>query len=343
MATDTTPPPAPHSSSGRFTLIFLGLLTAVLAAAMRGGAAGPGAGRLQTSSHLRTAPRAAGLTPPPARGALKEILGRVYRSFGENRTPAVAAGITFFGLLAIFPAIAAFLAIYGLFADAGAIQGQLSSLSGILPEGAIEIIGDQIKQIAGRGGSTLGLAFAVSFVTSLWSANSGLKALIDGLNIAYGRSEKRGFVGLNLASLAFTLGTIIALLLAMGLFAVVPAVPGFLNLGGGVQKLVAFARWPASLLTITLALGVLYRYGPSPPGGRWRWVTPGSAVAAALWLVASAAFSFYVSHFGSYNATYGSLGAAVGFMTWIWLSAIVVLIGAELNGELERSGQPSYR
>jgi membrane protein len=260
----------------------------------------------------------------------------IFRSFGENRIMAVSAGITFFGLLAIFPAMAAFISVYGLFADPSVIQKELSLLTGLLPGGAVEILSDQVTRIAGKGRSTLGFAFAVSFATSLWSANAGMKALIDGLNIAYGRTEKRGFISLTLVSLAFTIGAIIALLLTTGLVIIAPAEIAAIGLGGPGHALVTFGRWPAVLIMTILALAVLYRYAPTPQGRKQRWVTPGSVMASAVWLGASSAFSFYVSNFGSYNATYGSLGAAVGFMTWIWVSTMVILMGAELNGELAK-------
>lgn len=336
MDTETTPRSKLQSSTaapGGFWVTWLSVFTAVLASA----AARPANGGLTRQLVDIAAPQTAGASDQAAsspRPGWGEILKRLYRSINDNRILAVAAGITFYGLLAIFPAIAALLAIYGLFADVGSVQKQLSALQGVLPGGAIEIIGDQVKRIASKGGSTLGLAFAVSFATSLWSANAGMKALIDGLNIAYGRTEKRGFIKLNLASLGFTFAAICALVVAMGMVVVAPVVLGYIGLGDA-GRLISLGRWPALLAFVILALAVLYRFAPSPDGGKWRWITPGSLIAAIIWLAASAAFSYYASHFGSYNATYGSLGAAVGLMTWIWISVIVVLVGAELNGQLE--------
>jgi membrane protein len=269
----------------------------------------------------------------------KNIAMRLYKAIGEDRILAVSAGITFYSLLAIFPAVAAFLAVYGFFADVGTVQSHLASLTGILLSGALDVIGDQVKRIASKGGSTLGFAFAVGFVASLWSANAGIKALIDGLNIAYGKPESRGFIKLNLISLGFTFGALICVLAAFGFVVVAPLTLRYVGLGDAGQAVIAIGRWPALLLIVLLALAVLYRYGATPRGAKWRWVTPGSAAAALLWLLASAGFSFYASHFGSYNETYGSLGAAIGFMTWIWISTIVILVGAELNGMIEKSKQ----
>jgi membrane protein len=269
----------------------------------------------------------------------KNMARRLYAAIGEDRILAVSAGITFYSLLAIFPAIAAFLAVYGFFADVGTVQSHLASLAGILPSGALEVLGDQVRRIASKGGSTLGFAFTVGFLASLWSANAGMKALIDGLNIAYGKPESRGFIKLNLISLGFTVGGLVCALAAFGFVVFAPLMLRYIGLGDGGQTVIAIARWPALLLTVLLALAVLYRYGTTPRGAKWRWVTSGSALAAFLWLLASVGFSFYASHFGSYNETYGSLGAAVGFMTWIWISTIVILIGAELNGIIEKSKQ----
>lgn len=332
------------AAPGGFLTTWLGVSAAVLTSA----AVRPQEGGLARRLTDIAAPERVALTvvDQPASSQWRgwtSIGERVYRSAIENRILAVSAGITFYGLLAIFPAMAALLAIYGLFADIGAVQDQLSSLAGVLPDGAIEIIGDQVKRIASKGGSTLGLAFAISFATSLWSANAGMKALIDGLNIAYGRTEKRSFIRLNLVSLGFTLGAICALLLAMVLVVVVPLAVGYLGLGDAGRTIITFGRWPTLLLFVILALAVLYRFAPSPDGEKWRWITPGSLTAAIAWLAASAGFSYYASNFGSYNATYGSLGAAVGLMTWIWISMIVVLAGAELNGQIEAGATSSVQ
>jgi membrane protein len=149
----------------------------------------------------------------------------------------------------------------------------------------------------------------------LWSANAGIKALIDGLNIAYGRPESRGFIKQNLISLGFTVGGLGCVLAAFGFVVIAPLMLRYVGFDDAGQTIISVGRWPALLLIVLLALAVLYRYGATPRGATWRWITPGSAVAALLWLLASAGFSFYASHFGSYNETYGSLGAAVGFMT----------------------------
>jgi membrane protein len=269
----------------------------------------------------------------PAKG-WKDIFWRVYQEIGKDRIVAVAAGVTFYGLLALFPAIAAIVSLYGLFADPSTINEHLAKLSGLLPGGATDIISEQVKRIASKGGGTLGLTFFTGLAISLWSANAGMKAVFDALNVAYGEEEKRGFVMLNLQSLAFTFAMIAFLLLAIGGIVVIPVILKFFWLGK-VEWLISFLRWPVLYLGVLFALACLYRYGPSRDKPQWRWVTWGSAIAGAVWLIGSMLFSWYVANFGNYNETYGSLGAVIGFMTWMWLSTTIVLIGAEINAEIE--------
>jgi membrane protein len=269
----------------------------------------------------------------PARG-WKDVLWRIWKGFNSDRILSVAAGVTFYVLLALFPGVAALVSLYGLFADRGTIGAHLDLLTGVLPEGALQIIGDQVTRIEGQK-STLGFAFFGSLVISLWTANSGMKALFDAMNVVYGEDEKRGFLALNLRALGFTLGAIAFLLLALVAIVVVPIVLNYIGVPGGGQRALSMLRWPILLIIALFALAVLYRYGPSRRHAKWKWITGGSILAASLWLSGSLLFSWYVANFSTYNATYGSLGAAVGFMTWIWLSSTIVLLGGELNAELE--------
>ncbi|MHB2210935.1 YihY/virulence factor BrkB family protein [Methylobacterium sp. CM6257] len=264
----------------------------------------------------------------------KDVTLRVYQEFNRDRLLLVAAGVTFYAILALFPAIAALVSLYGLVADPSTINQHLNDLRGVLPGGAIDVIGDQVKRLTAKGGGTLGLTAVISVLISLWSANGGIKAIFEALNIAYEEEEKRSFVMLNLQSFAFTLGALLFVVLALTGIVVVPAMLQVLGLDEKAWY-IALLRFPALLLLVIGTLAVLYRYGPSRRKPKWRWVTWGSAVAGVLWLIVSGLFSWYVANFGSYNETYGSLGAAVGFMTWIWLSTTVVLLGAELNAEME--------
>jgi membrane protein len=270
----------------------------------------------------------------PAKG-WKDILLRVYQNVSDHRVVALAAGMTFYSLLAIFPALAALVAIYGLFSDPARITSHLDTLSGFLPGGAIDVARDQLTRVASKGGQTLGLAFLIGLAVSFWSANAAMKSLIDTLNIVYAEKEKRGFIKLNIISLSYTLGAILFTLSALGAVVVLPVALSYVGLSNAGDLLLRIGRWPALLVLLTLALAFIYRYGPSRQTARWRWITWGSALAAILWLAASVLFSWYAANFGNYNATYGSLGAVIGFMTWLWISAIVILIGAEVDAEME--------
>ena len=270
----------------------------------------------------------------PARGWW-EILKRVQAEIGNDRVLAVAAGVTFYALLAIFPAIVALVSLYGLFADPSTISEQINAMNGLMPGGALDIIGEQVKRIASKPKGSLGLGTLVGLGTALWSANAGMKAIFDALNIVYDEKEERGFFKLNAMSLLFTVGAIAILLLALASVVLAPIIFNFGGIGHALQIAVGLARWPILLILIVVALAVLYRYGPSRRKPKWRWVTWGSGFAAVTWVIGSMLFSYYVSKFGSYNETYGSLGAAIGFMTWIWLSTTIVLVGAEINAETE--------
>jgi membrane protein len=263
----------------------------------------------------------------------KDILLRIYEGISEDRILANAAAVTFYTLLALFPGIAALVSIYGLFADPGSMANQLDAASGILPSGALDVVRDQLTRLTSQGTTSLGISFVIGLVISLWSANGGIKALFDALNAVYEEKEKRSFVRLNAISMAFTIGMITFLLIALVGVVALPIALKYLP--GFIGSVLNIARWPVLLALVAFGLSLIYRYGPSRREPRWRWVTWGSAFAAVVWLAASALFSWYAANFGSFNKTYGSLGAVIGFMTWIWLSVIVVLIGAKMNAETE--------
>jgi membrane protein len=242
--------------------------------------------------------------------------------------------VGFYALLALFPAIAALIAIWGLAFDPQQIEQQITAISQFLPEQAGAIITDQARQVAAAGGG-LGLAAVIGILLALYSASKGIKALIEGLNIIYDEQEKRGFIKLNLMALVITLGIIVALIVALGVIVVLPIVLELLGLGPIVDALVSIVRWPLLFAFAMLVLAALYRWAPSRAPARWRWVTWGAAIATLIWVLGSIAFSIYVRNFGSYNETYGSLGAVIILLMWLWLSAFVVLLGAELNAEME--------
>ena len=270
----------------------------------------------------------------PAHG-WKDIAVRVYRNIQDHRLMLIAAGVTYYSLLALFPALAALVSLFGLVADPEAIQQQLANMEGVVPEGALQIIGDQISQLQAQGGGTLGLYFFIGLAISLWSANAGVKSIFEALNVVHDEPERRSFIQYNLQALLFTLGGILFIILAVTGIVVLPAVLAFVGLQSMAGWIISIVRWPLLLIAILLGLALLYRYGPSRENPEWRWVSPGSIFTAVVWLAGSILFSWYVSNFGSYNKTYGSLGAVVGFMVWMWLSATIVLIGAEINAETE--------
>jgi membrane protein len=264
------------------------------------------------------------------------LLWRTYAKINDNRLLSVAAGVVFYSLLALFPALTAFVSLYGLFANSSTIDSQVSALSAVLPGGALDIVHEELKRLAANNGANLGIGFVVGVLVALWSANAGTKAIIDALNVAYGEKEKRSFIRLNLVSLLYTLIGMASLMLAIGVVMVAPIVLGRLDLGALAGKLVSVVRWPILLALVLIGLAAVYRYVPCRREPRWRWITPGSLFTAVAWSVSSLLFSWYIADFGHYNATYGSLGAAIGMMTWMWISMIVILVGAQLNAETEQ-------
>ena len=265
----------------------------------------------------------------------KDILLRVYNGITDDRILANAAGVTYYALLALFPGIAAVVSIYGLFADPNAIISHIDTMVGFAPGGAIDVIRDQLTRLSAQGSTKLGVSFLIGLVFSLWSANSGIKALFDSLNVVYEEEEKRSFIRLNTVTLCFTIATIGFLLVALACVIAFPVVLNHLPAAGVTGRLLNIVRWPVLLVLVAVGLTLIYRYGPSRTEPRWQWISWGGAFAAAIWLAASALFSWYAANFGSFNKTYGSLGAIIGFMTWMWLLIIVVLVGGKLNAVIE--------
>ncbi len=280
-----------------------------------------------------------GPTRIPAQG-WKDILLRVVSKISANRVMLVAAGVTFYALLALFPALTALVSIYGFVADPETVIEHSQALSRVMPEGAVGIIHGQLERIAGGPTGQLSLGFIIGLAIALWSTNTGVKAIMDSINVAYEEQESRGFIRLHLVSFLFTLGGIAFIILALTMIVVLPVVFSFLGLEGIGATLIQLLRWPVMLLVVIVALGILYRYGPSRQRAQWRWITPGASFAAIAWLVVSILFSWYVANFDTYNETYGSLGAVIAFMVWMWLSATVVITGALLDAEIEHQVEP---
>lgn len=264
-----------------------------------------------------------------------DVVRRTWSRVGGEHVSMISASIAFYGLLALFPAIAAMIAIGGSVISPHELQTQMTTVSSVLPPEAASIILNQAKQVASNDSGGLALAAIVGLLVTLYSASRGMKALMEGLNIVYGETESRGLIRLNLAAFTLTLGLILGMVLALTIVAVVPAVIAALGLSGILQWVVSLVRWPILFLAAMLGLGVIYRYGPSRRAPRWTWVSWGSLSGTALWVLGSVVFSAYVSNFGSYNETYGSLGAVIILLLWFWLSAFIVLLGGGLNAELE--------
>jgi membrane protein len=264
-------------------------------------------------------------------------LRRTFREVNEDRLSMVAAGVTYYILLAAFPALGVLVSLYGFFTEPADLAEQIQALAPVMPPGTLDIIGKQLSDLAHQEATALSITFIVSFLIALWSAISGVKAMFEALNIAYDEAEKRSFIMLNLLALGFTLGAMVVAMLVIVAIGVVPAVLAFLYLDGWVDALARIAPWPLVALLVFGGIVMLYRYGPSRKPPSFAHVMRGAIIATLVWLVASIGFSFYLANFADYNATYGTLGALIGLLVWIWLSVYIVLVGAEYNKERERS------
>ena len=279
----------------------------------------------------RTA-RTPGELPPPA---WRDIFWRVMDEIGRDRVMIVAGGVTFYAILSLFPLIAAFVALYGLFADRSDVAGLIDGMRGAVPQELLELVEEQLDRLLSVESGTLTLTSLIALAIAFWSANGGIKGLMEAMNIAYDEREERSFVVLNLTAMSMTLGGMALVAVLIALSAVLPALVALFPGGGLRDTLLLWGRWPVMAGLLILALAVLYRFGPHRRSAKWRWITPGAAVAALGMIAVSAAFSFYTANFAAYGETYGSLGAVVAVMMWFWLTSIVVIVGAEINAELE--------
>lgn len=261
----------------------------------------------------------------------KDIAVRVKDSLRDDQVSLLAAGVAFFTLLALAPALAAVVSIYGLVTTPAEASKQIADFTTALPKDARSLLADQVKTVAGGNPRGLGIALVIGILLSLWTASGGMKQLIEAVNVAYDESETRKFLRLRGLALLFTLGMIVVFVATLGLLAVLPAV---VNSSAG-QVVANVVRWPLLAVLMAVALAVLYRYAPDRDNPKLRWVTWGAGIATLLWVVGSVLFTIYVSNFGHYNKTYGSLGAVVVLLLWLYLSAFIILLGAEINAEME--------
>jgi membrane protein len=271
----------------------------------------------------------------PPRG-WKDILWRAWAEISDHNLFLIAGGVTYAVLLALFPGLAALVALYGLAFDTGQIEQQVAALAGVLPAQTQELLSQELHSLVESSSGTLGFTAAVGLLLALWSASRGMSGLITAINIAYEEKERRSVLRFNLIALGLTLGLVIGGVLAIALIAIVPAAVQLLADGSATRWLMLLVRWPLLILLGMLGLAVLYRFGPDRDKPQWRWVSPGAIAATLCWIVASIGFTTYVANFNSYNKTYGSLGGVVILLTWLYLSALMVLLGAVINAQCER-------
>jgi membrane protein len=268
------------------------------------------------------------------RAGWRRILAGTARRVQRDKVDIVASGAAFWALLALFPAIAAVLAMSAWVLEPGAMRDQISALTAPLPEEAETLLNDSAEEVASRDRAAgLGALIAIGF--AVWTASAATRTLMDGLNTAHGEAERRGFFRFNFVALLLTFGMFVGFIVSVVTIVVVPATlahqPGL----SWTASLVDWLRWPVMAIFAMGGLATLYRYGPSRRNARWRWVSIGAVAATAMWILVSLAFSLYVSEFAAYNRFYGTLGGVAVLMIWFWLSAWIVLAGAELNSEIE--------
>ncbi|MFO7478121.1 MAG: YihY/virulence factor BrkB family protein [Methyloceanibacter sp.] len=260
---------------------------------------------------------------------------RVWIESGRDNLSVVAAGCAFYALFAVFPGLSALIALYGLTADPATVELQFGMLKSVLPPQAYEIVIDQIRRVAEAPGHSLGWGLVFSLGLAMWSVGNLVQAIFAALNIAYEEPERRSTLRFYLSAFGFALLGIASGALMLLAIVYVPILFAYAGFSSEFEFLARLSRWPLLALLVLLTLALLYRYGPCRRSAKWRWVTVGSLFATVLWLIASAGFSFYVSHFANYDRIYGSLGAAIVLLFWLYLSFYIVLLGAEINAELE--------
>lgn len=259
-----------------------------------------------------------------------------WKDAGEDNLTLISAGVAFYAFLAFVPLLTAFVLSYGLIAEPSSVVSHMQTLTSVMPRNAAEIIGEQLLHMTETSGAKTGFALLLAIGLAIYGASKGAGAIITALNVVWEVSETRSFIKRTLMALAMTSGAVLVLFLAIlavsALNFLETAAP---DLGGASQFLLKGLFFLLAAAAVALLLAVIYRYGPNRPDAQWRWITPGSAVATIVWLAATFGFGLYVSNFSDYNATYGSLGAVIVFLTWLYLTAYIVLLGAELNSIIE--------
>jgi membrane protein len=271
----------------------------------------------------------------PVRG-WADILHRAWKGTADRNLSLVAGGVTYYLLLALFPGLAALVSVYGLVANPAGAAKSLQSLSGMLPPSTVELIGDELTQLASASSQSLGLGAIIGIAIALWSGVRGMTGMMTALNIAYDQPERRGFIRFYSTALVLTVVVIVGALIAFALIAGLPVALNWSGVRGPRRWIGLVVEWPLLIVFVMGMVALIYRYGPDRSVPKWKWASLGVIVATILWVLGSVLFSAYIYYFGSYNKTYGSLGLPLILLTWMWLSVFVVMFGAEINGEAER-------
>lgn len=277
----------------------------------------------------------------------KDVLIRSWGVVSDNNIFLIAGGVTYAILVALFPALAALVAIYGLLLDPAQVEQQVASLSSVLPAESTQMISDQLHKLVTASTNSLSIGAGVALLFALWSASRGMSGMIGALDIAYQQKETRGFIKLNLMAIGLTLAVLVGGTVVIALVGVLPVVVNWAGFGPIAKWVLLILEWPLLIAVVMTGLAFLYRYAPDRKAARWRWVSPGAGIATVLWIIGSIGFSVYVSHFSSYDKTYGSLGGVVVMLTWLYLSSFLALFGGVINAQTERqtiadttAGQP---
>ena len=286
------------------------------------------------ATHAAPARRQRTIPPRPGWG---RILANVWAEFDRDHISVMAAGVAFYALLSIFPGMTALISIYGLVADPAVIERQVAALSEVLPQEVLKLLSDQLHVLIAAPPGKLGIGLIISLLVASWSATSGIGTLMQALTVAYEGNISRGVIAFYLRAITLTIAIGVFGLVSLFLIAVVPAVIDWLPIPTLWRTSVALIRWPVLAGLVFIALGLVYRFAPARQTPRWHWLSVGTIAAALAWLIGSAGFSFYVARFSSYDKTYGSLGAVVVLLMWLYLSAYIVLAGAKLNAEIEKA------
>lgn len=272
-------------------------------------------------------------------GGWKELVIRIKDNLAEDHVSIVAAGIAYYLFVALFPTIIAALSIYGLVMDPAQAEQQMNQLAAVLPEQASQMVGEILQRSAEQTGQSLGWGLAISILFSLWFAHQGTAAVFEGVNIAYREHDERGFIKQKAIVLLFTLGAIILGIICTALVVVFPALVKSIQLPIILETLIQWLRWPLMAFLVIGALGLTYKVAPDRSDPGFRWISPGAVAATVLWLAGSILFSLYIDNFGNYDEMYGSFAAVIILMLWFFITAYIILLGAEINAELERQSK----